>query len=257
MNMARAWRVAVLWAVGLAAACALAAQPEPRRAGIDYLSPALRAMQSDDTQNPAMLWVQEGQALWTRQAANGRSCAGCHAVAPMRDVAARYPAFDAALDRPVNLPGRIDRCRQQQLQQTPQGADGPEVLALSAWLAQQARGSPAAPPLDARLAPWRERGQQLWQQRFGQLNLACAQCHDQRADQRLGGAPITPAHPTGYPSYRLEWQTLGSLQRRMRGCLAGVRAEPFAADAPEWLALETWLMQRAAGLPMEGAAVRP
>ena len=159
--------------------------------------------------------------------------------------------------RPVNLPERIDRCRQQQLQKPPQGADGPEVLALSAWLAQQARGSPAAPPPDVRLAPWRERGRQLWQQRVGQLNLACSQCHDQRADQRLGGAPITPAHPTGYPTYRLEWQTLGSLQRRMRGCLAGVRAEPFAADAPEWLALEAWLMQRAAGLPMEGAAVRP
>lgn len=257
MSGGRAARSTLVWTLALCAAGAAAADTAVRRAGIDYLSPTLRAMQRDDTQNPAMLWVREGQALWSRQGADGRSCASCHAGVSLNGVAARHPAFDAALDRPVNLPERIDRCRERHLQQAPQGADGAEVLALSAWLAYQARGLPVAPPPDARMASWRQRGEQLWQRRFGQLNLACAQCHDARPDLRLGGAPITQAHPTGYPIYRLEWQTLGSLQRRMRGCMAGVRAEPFATDATEWLALEAWLMQRAAGLPMEGAAVRP
>ena len=82
-------------------------------------------------------------------------------------------------------------------------------------------------------------------------------CHDQRAGQRLGGAVIPQGHATGYPSYRLEWQGLGSLQRRLRGCVVGVRAEPWAADAPEWLALEAWLAQRAAGMAVETPAVRP
>ena len=115
----------------------------------------------------------------------------------------------------------------------------------------------AAPPRDARLAPWAERGAQLWRQRIGQLNLSCAQCHDQRAGARLGGAPIPQAHPTGYPSYRLEWQGLGALERRMRNCVVGVRAEPFAPGADEWLALEVHMMQRAAGMPLEGVSVRP
>lgn len=252
-----AFSVVVL--VFVAAAGALAAGPDARRSGFDFMSPALQSLQRDDTQNPAMLWVREGEALWSRQGASagGRSCAGCHTTASVRDVATRYPAFDTALGRPLTLPGRIDQCRERHLQQAPQGPDGADVLALSAWLALQSRGLPAAPPSDARLTAWRERGERLWQQRIGQLNLACAQCHDQRADLRLGGAAITQAHPTGYPIYRLEWQTLGSLQRRMRGCVTGVRAEPFAPDASEWVALELWLMQRAAGMTMEGVAVRP
>ena len=39
-----------------------------------------------------------------------------------------------------------------------------------------------------------------------------------------GDAVIPQAHPTGYPIYRLEWQGLGSLQRRLRNCLVGMRA---------------------------------
>lgn len=226
---------------------------DTRQPGWQFMSPALQTLQRDLTQHPGQLFVAEGQALWARPAANGRRCADCHAEVPA--VAARYPVWDAAQGRPLTLAGRIDACRQQHLQQPAEGPDGPALLALQAVITQRSQGHPVQ--ADARLQPWAERGRQLWRQRFGQLNLACAQCHDRHAGQRLGGAAIPQAHPTGYPSYRLEWQGLGSLERRMRGCLAGVRAEPFAPGADEWLALEAWLMQRADGMPWEGVALRP
>jgi len=237
----------------LAALLALGASGDARKSGIDFMSPSLQAMQRDDAQNPGQLWVREGQALMARVAANGQRCIDCHAGAALDGVAARYPRLDGR--RAITLAGRIDQCRERRLGLAPQGSDGDEVLALSAWLAQRSRGTPIAP--DPRLADLRQRGAQLWRQRFGQLNLACTQCHDERAGQRLGGAPIPQAHATGYPIYRLEWQTLGSLERRLRGCLTGVRAEPFAPGAEEWLALEAYLMGRAAGLAHEGVAVRP
>ena len=68
---------------------------------------------------------------------------------------------------------------------------------------------------------------------------------------------IPQGHPTGYPVYRLEWQSLGSLQRRLRGCMTGVRAEPFAYGADELVALELFLMERAAGMTVETPAVPP
>ena len=111
--------------------------------------------------------------------------------------------------------------------------------------------------MDARLQPYRERGAKLFNTRVGQLALACAQCLEANPGQRLGGSTIPQAHPTGYPIYRLEWQGPGSLQRRLRGCMTGVRAEPFAYGAPELVELELYLMQRAAGLAMETPAVRP
>jgi len=68
---------------------------------------------------------------------------------------------------------------------------------------------------------------------------------------------IPQGHATGYPLYRLEWQGLGSLQRRLRGCMTGVRAEPFAANGVEMAELELHLAARAMGLPLETPAVRP
>ena len=94
-------------------------------------------------------------------------------------------------------------------------------------------------------------------QREGQLNLACTNCHDDNFDRRLAGAPITQGHPTGYPLYRLEWQTLGSLKRRLRNCLFGMRAETWDFSDPQYVTLELYLMQRARGLPLDAPGVRP
>jgi sulfur-oxidizing protein SoxA len=244
------------------AGLALAAEPPPdaRRSGFDFMGASTQAMQRDDALNPGMLWVLEGEAAWSQPVgAEGRSCAGCHGAArqSMRGVAARYPAFDAALQRPIDLRQRIAGCRQKLYPQVIAAGDTPQALALEAYVAFQSRGLPIAPPDDPRLEPARERGRQLFHQRLGQLGLACSDCHDAQAGRRLGGSPIPQAHPTGYPIYRLEWQGLGSLQRRLRACLSGVRAEPFAWGAPEWIDLELFLASRARGMPLESPGVRP
>lgn len=252
-------RTAWLAVLGLVAVLG-PAQADDRRSGLSTMSPALQALQRDDAQNPAMLWVQDGAALWrTPAGATGKRCADCHGDAPasMAGVAARYPAWDARSGQPIDLAGRINACRQRHQHAAPLATEEADLLALGVYVGLQSRGRPLAPPADERLAALRRQGQALWQQRLGQLNLACAQCHDQRAGQRLGGAVIPQGHATGYPAYRLEWQGVGSLQRRLRGCVVGVRAEPWAPDAPQWLALEAWLAQRAAGMAVETPAVRP
>ena len=259
---AKTWCAALLLgaALGPALAASGADAADPRRSGLDFMSPALQALQRDDSQNPAMIWVEDGAALWRTPAGTAAtSCADCHGEASqsMAGVAARYPAWDTTSGQPTNLASRIQRCRQRHQQASTWPNERADLLALGAYVGRQSRGLPLAPPDDARLAPLRAQGQALWQQRLGQLNLACQHCHDQRAGQRLGGAVIPQGHATGYPTYRLEWQGLGSLQRRLRSCLVGVRAEPFAPDATEWLALEAYLAMRAKGMAVETPAVRP
>jgi len=247
-------------AIGLRHAVAAEPGADARRSGFAFMTPSTQAMQRDDTQNPGMLWVGDGEALWRRKAGKAdRACADCHDVASasMRGVAARLPDFDPRLLRPVNLAERINLCRERHQQAEPLRLEGQELLSLEAFVAFQSRGMPIAPATDARLASFRERGRQLYRQRMGQLNLACTQCHDESAGKRLGSSVIPQAHPTGYPIYRLEWQSLGSLQRRLRGCLTGIRAEPFAYGSPELVNLELYLASRAVGLPLETPAVRP
>jgi sulfur-oxidizing protein SoxA len=248
---------ALLAALALAAGVAVAA--DARRSGFEDMSPQTQAMQRDDTQNPGMLAVQDGEALWNRApGGTAKSCAGCHgeAAKSMRGVAARYPAFDAASHRPMDLSQRINACHVRQ-GAAPFAAESAELLGLESYIALQSRGLPVSPPTDARLKPFAARGEALYRQRLGQLDLSCAQCHDERAGGRLGGGVIPQGHANGYPLYRLEWQGLGSLQRRLRNCMTGVRAEPYAYGAPELVDLALYLAARDAGMAMESPAVRP
>jgi sulfur-oxidizing protein SoxA len=231
-----------------------------RRSGYDLMGRETRAMQDDDATNPGTLWVLDGEALWNRKAGSAdRACADCHgdARASMKGVAARYPAFDAARGRPANLEQRINACRTERQKAPPLAFESRDLLALSAYVARQSRGLPISTAIDARTRPFLEAGRETFYRRQGQLNLACAQCHDDNWGKRLAGSVIPQAHPTGYPLYRLEWQGLGSLERRLRNCLAGMRAQAPEFGAAELVDLELFLMWRARGMKIETPAVRP
>jgi L-cysteine S-thiosulfotransferase len=258
MRFATAATCAAL-AFGVSLALAQTA-PDARHSGYGDMGPALQKMQDDDTENPGMLWVLEGEALWGKPAgAAGKACADCHGAtaASMKGVAARYPAISPPSSTPVDLEGRINLCRTENQKAEALAPESRALLALTAFLARHSRDLPIAPPDDARLVPFTDKGEALFRQHQGQLNLSCAQCHDDNAGKHLAAAPIPQGHPTGYPVYRLEWQDMGSLKRRLRNCLIGMRAEPYAWDAPEYVELELYLMKRAAGMKLDAPGVRP
>jgi sulfur-oxidizing protein SoxA len=247
------WLTRWLWVLA-AVLAALSAQAQPgtvRRSGFEDMGAATQALQRDDTQNPAWLWVADGERRFKTE------CSGCHSAQSLRGAATRYPAYDELLKKPVTLGQRINLCRKRHMNAETLAPEGDELLGLLSYVALQSRGLPIGPDADVRLQPFREQGTRLFNRRMGQLDFSCAQCHEQHAGGRLAGAIIPQGHPTGYPIYRLEWQGLGSLQRRLRNCMVGVRAEPFAADSDEFTAIELHLMQRAAGMALETPAVRP
>ncbi len=254
--------IAVVFAASLALAQVVGDKggADKRRSGARDMGEALQKMQDDDTANPGMLFVQLGGQLWAKAAGTaGKSCADCHdgAAASMKGVAARYPAMPRDGDRPLDLEDRINLCRAVHQQAGNLPPESRELLALTAYVAHQSRGLPIAPPADARLAPFRAQGAEIFRRRQGQLDLSCAICHDDNAGKKLAGVTIPEAHPTGYPIYRLEWQTLGSLKRRLRNCLVGMRAEPYPYEASEYVVLELFLMERARGMTLESPGVRP
>jgi sulfur-oxidizing protein SoxA len=217
-----------------------------RRSGYEFMSRETRAMQDDEATGPAVLWLLDGEALWGKL-----GCAGCHgdARASMKGVAARYPAV---------VDGKLVNLEQQVRHKTPALAyESRELLALTAYVARQSRGMPIDVKVDQKAQPFFEAGKALFHRRQGQLNLACTQCHDDNWGNKLAGATIPQAHPTGYPIYRLEWQAVGSLARRLRNCLTGMRAELYPHGSQELAELELYLMWRARGMKLEAPAVRP
>jgi len=210
-----------------------------RKSGYEFMSRETRAMQDDEVTGPAVLTLLDGEALWGKL-----GCAACHTG--MKGVAARYPAMVGV---------KLTTLEQQVRHRNPELAyESRELLALTAFVAKQSRGM----PIEVSAIPSHlDAGRAFFHKRQGQLNLACAQCHDDNWGKKLAGTPIPQAHPTGYPLYRLEWQGMGSLTRRLRNCLTGMRAELLPHGAPELVDLELYLMWRARGMKMEAPAVRP
>ena len=259
------WRspaIAAALFLGSLVLAASAQSPAPvaggKRAGSVFLTPELRAQQEDEGTNPGMLWVTAGEKLWTAPAPGGNACATCHgdAASSMNGVAARYPLVDASTGKFLNLELRINQCRVERQGEAALAYESDPLLGLTAYVAFQSRGVPLNVDVDGPARPYFEAGRDLFAARQGQLNLSCAQCHDENWGRRLRGDIISQGHPTGFPVYRLEWQTAGSLHRRLKVCSQGVRAEPYDPASPEHLALELYLAWRAKDLPIDTPAIR-
>jgi sulfur-oxidizing protein SoxA len=226
--------------------------------GSAFTSAELRAMQADDFANPGMLWVSRGERLWRESAGTqGKSCASCHGDAKdsMKGVSTRYPRIEGGAGL-VNLAGRVNICREKKQAAEALPHESESLLALTSYVTYQSRGLPMSVVIDGPAASHFERGRSRYYQRLGQMNLSCAQCHDRNWGRTLLHETISQGHGTGWPGYRLEWQAVGSLQRRLRACYSGLRAEMPEYGAAELLDLELFLGWRANGLRIEAPGVR-
>ena len=246
----------------LSIACLIAntacAQIDRRFSSYRDMSIQNKLMQDNLSINPAMFWVLDGQQLWDLKADDsGMSCQGCHGnvVVSMKGVAATFPKVVNGRLRAIE--DQINFCRTNRLDLAPLSYESQPMLALSTLIAKESRGFAINLDSKGELVQMAERGRLLYFERIGQLNLSCANCHDERAGSILGGIKIPQGHPTAYPIYRIEWQGMGSLQRRIRGCMTAIRAERYPFGSDELKSLETYLRLRAQGMTTESPGVRP
>ncbi|MFM1759311.1 MAG: hypothetical protein RLY75_581 [Pseudomonadota bacterium] len=248
----------LVFLLGLNSSQALAAPKDTRQSSYHLMTPENRAMQDDANLNPAAFWVMDGHSLWKEKTGNKNvSCASCHGDSgqKMTGVATQFPKMQKG--KLQTLEGQINQCRTSRQESPALAYESKELLALTAFVATQSKGLPIAVLETPQNKKDLQQGRQFFNERMGQLNLSCAQCHQDRAGLKLGGSFIPQGHPTAYPIYRIEWQTMGSLQRRLRNCMSGVRAQQFEYGSQEMAQLELFLMWRARGMPLETPGVRP
>ena len=232
--------------------------------GLAFLPPGLKALNNDPGSNPISLWLDRGALAWS-DAASGPSCASCHGkVETLRQAVVTYPRLASDSKRLLNLEDQIQACRTRSGKAAQTGSvENEEVLALSALLHQTAKGlawnvkAPTAKATEKNA--WQahlNQGASLFAQRVGRMNLSCQNCHDQNIGRQLRADVISPGHPTGFPVYRMSWQGLGSVERRLRACFSGVQAQMPAPGDPVLRDLELYLKVRASGMPLDGPSIR-
>lgn len=227
--------------------------------GWHFRSPETQSLQQDDFDNPGFLWVDKGEELWSKvDGKAGKSCVSCHneASKSMKGVGAEMPKWDAKLKRPLTMEQRINNCRTENMKAKEWKWESDNMLSMTAYVRHQSRGMPVKVQSDGPMKEWADKGKDLYYTRVGQLDMACANCHEGYFGKYIRADHLSQGHSNGFPTYRLKWQKLGSLHRRFSGCMKNIRAVPYKRGSDEFVALEIYLGSRGNGLQVETPAVR-
>jgi len=229
-----------------------------KKSGYLYASKETQAMQDDDEENPASLWLEQGETLWVKKDGEaGKSCGSCHgAAANMRGVGNTYPKVSKVTGKLFDLEDQINYCRTEYMKAPAFKWETQDMLGITMFVMNQSRGLPMNVSIDGPARPFFEEGERLYHTRRGQLNVACTQCHENNAGNQLRSDLLSEGRSNGFPLYRLKWQRPGSFDYRMEECYGQVRAQPEPFGSEELKKLQLYVAWRSNGLPVETPAVR-
>jgi len=217
-----------------------------------------RAMQADDFDNPGMIFVEQAEEAWnTAEGSEGKSCSSCHNdPASMAGVRPVYPKFNEKAGEVRTLEMQVNDCRENQMGAEPWKYSGGDMVNMTALLASVSRGMPVNVAIDGPAQSTWEAGKELYYTRTGQLELACASCHEANYGMMIRADHLSQGQINGFPTYRLKNTKLNSAHSRFKGCVRDTRAETFKEGSPEFIALELYVASRGNGLSVEGPSIR-
>ena len=215
-----------------------------------------QALQIDDFDNPAMLAVDQAlEQFSTVDGSEGKSCASCH------EGPEEFEGLTASMPKVVDgklvvMEDLINGHRAEVMGAEPWKWSGGEMQGMVALIGLQSRGMPVNVAIDGEAAPYWEQGKEIYYTRYGQLELSCANCHEDNYGNMIRADHLSQGQINGFPTYRLKQAKLISKHNRFRGCIRDTRAETFAEGSDEFRALELYVASRGNGLSVETPAVR-
>ncbi len=226
--------------------------------GWHFRTDETQALQIDDFDNPAMIFVDQAADLFeTVDGAAGESCASCHdGLESFKGLQASMPKVDAETGKLVVMEDLINKCRTDRMEADAWKWSGGDMQGMVALIGLQSRGLPMNVAIDGDAAPYWEQGKEMYYTRYGQLELSCANCHEDNWGNMIRADHLSQGMINGFPTYRLKQAKLISRHNRFRGCIRDTRAETFAEGSDEFRALELYVASRGNGLSVETPAVR-
>ncbi|MGF1446988.1 MAG: sulfur oxidation c-type cytochrome SoxA [Pikeienuella sp.] len=218
-----------------------------------------QGLETDDFDNPAFIFVEQAMDAWeTVEGTENKSCASCHGDVEesMAGVRAGMPKWNAAAEDLWSLENYINDCRVNRMGAEPYKWDKPDMNAMAALIGLQSRGMPVDVAIDGPAEEWFKKGEEMYYTRFGQLELACSNCHEDNYGNMIRADHLSQGQTNGFPTYRLKNAKLNSIHGRFKGCIRDTRAHTFAPGSAEFRALELYVAWRGAGLSVETPSVR-
>jgi sulfur-oxidizing protein SoxA len=228
--------------------------------GYNFRKAMIRDVQDDDFENPGMLVADYGEELWAKvDGSAGKSLSevfeGCAEV-PLSQAGALYPRFHEGAEKVISLEQVINMCRETAMGAKPYKWEKRELLGITSYIRMQSRGARIDVAVDGRASKAFKRGEKLYYQRVGQLDMSCAHCHEDNYGSYIRADMLSQGNINGFPTYRMKWNGVGSTHRRFRGCMKNIRAKPLPYGHEDYVALELYVAWRGNGLKVETPAYR-
>ena len=224
--------------------------------GWRFRSPETQALEMDDFDNPAFVFVEQAMDLWEKvEGSEDKSCASCHEdVEEFAGLRTQLPRVEDG--KLVTMENLVNDCRTERMGAEKWKYSGGQMTAMTALIGLQSRGMPMQVAIDGDAAPFWEQGKDLYYTRVGQLDMACSNCHEDNYGVMIRADHLSQGQINGFPTYRLKNAKLNSIHGRFKGCMKNIRAVPFAEGSDEFKALELYLASRGEGLSVETPSVR-
>ncbi|MGH1453631.1 MAG: sulfur oxidation c-type cytochrome SoxA [Paracoccaceae bacterium] len=226
--------------------------------GWHFRDDGTQAMEMDDFDNPGMIFVDQAVESWAKvDGAAEKSCASCHdGPESMAGVRAVYPKWNEAAGEVRTLEMQINDCRTSNMEAEEWKYTGGDMTNMAALISLQSRGLPMNVAIDGGAQSVWEQGKDLYYTRTGQLDLSCANCHEDNYGNMIRADHLSQGQTNGFPVYRLKNAKLNSVHARFKGCVRDTRAETYSPGSPEFVALELYVASRGNGLSVEAPSVR-
>lgn len=228
------------------------------RSGWTFRTEETQALQMDDFDNPGMIFVDQAiESFETVDGSEGKSCASCHdGPEEFEGLRATLPKWNDAAEAVWTMEMYVNNCRTERMGAEAWGWKSQPMLNMNALISLQSRGMPVNVAIDGPAQAMWEQGKEMYYTRYGQLELSCANCHEDNYDNYIRADHLSQGQINGFPVYRLKQANLITQHNRFKGCIRDTRAETFKEGSPEFVALELYVASRGNGLSVEAPSVR-
>jgi sulfur-oxidizing protein SoxA len=217
-----------------------------------------QALQMDDFDNPSFIFIEQGEELFAKvDGSEGKACASCHEdVASFKGLRTALPRHNASSGKLDTMETLVNNCRTERMGAEPWKWSKGKMTAMTSLISLQSRGMPMNVKVDGNVAGAYKMGEELYYTRVGQLEMSCANCHEDNYGNMIRADHLSQGQINGFPTYRLKNAKMNSIHGRFKGCMKNIRATPYKEGSEEFRALELYVASRGNGLSVESPSVR-
>ncbi|MGJ0314968.1 sulfur oxidation c-type cytochrome SoxA [Aliarcobacter cryaerophilus] len=201
--------------------------------------------------------IEKGEELYTKKFANGSSLQTCF---PDLTNAGTYPYYDKNKKELISLTKAVNDCLRANGEKEWGTKKGPMAEFQAYWVNESKE---AGKKFDIKINSKAEkeayeRGKEYYYSQRGYLKLSCATCHIQGSGQRVRNEVLSPllGQVTHFPVLRLKWTDIGTVERRLSGCVVDQGQVPPKDESQTMIELLYFLAYMSNDMPVDGPDVR-